>query len=225
MMHLLWRCLTFSFLFLLACNGADKKASSSQQPSKLYLDYKVTAQEGAENVVVLLQFRKHGPDDKGIALENGSQVTLDGEVAIADSAREAGVYYEIQRPLATFAGKHLIVFTDDAGNTYEQAFEFNPLTLQGLPPVINRKDLTLLLGAGQEEGKVQVLVTDTSFETADINDEYSIKDNHILIQQEALQKVTNGPITLEVHREQEEKLPNGRLLISYAVKRELEIKD
>jgi hypothetical protein len=225
MIHIFRWSLGFVFLLIVACNSADKKATVSDGPSKLYLDYKVSAEEGAENVVILLQFKNSDLDDKSIALEGSSHVTLDGEVLVADSAREAGVFYEVQRPLQGFAGTHTIVYTDDEGKKYQQEFKFNPVALEGLPEVISRTDLSFSLGANQQEGKVQVLVVDTSFESADINEEYPVESGKITIKNEDLQKVTNGPIAIEIYKEQIKDLPNGRLVISYAVKREAQLQD
>ncbi|RYE27019.1 MAG: hypothetical protein EOP48_34750, partial [Sphingobacteriales bacterium] len=169
MVHFFRLILCSMVLLVAACNSGDKKSAVSKQPSKLYMDYKVTAEDGSENVVILLQFKNKKDDDKSIVLESGSQVTLDGEVVTADSASQTGVYYEVQRPLQGFAGKHTIVLTDKEGNAYEQEFEFNPVVLEGLPAVISRQDLKISLGNSLKEEKVQVLLTDTVFETADIN--------------------------------------------------------
>jgi hypothetical protein len=221
----LWSIMVLGLVSVASCNSEDKKASVKQSPPALYTDYKITAEEGSENVIVLLQFREDGAEGNAIALGQGSKVTLDGEVIPADSARMAGVYYEVQRPLAGFAGKHKIVFTDDKGQLYEEEFEFNPVMLEGVSTEISRNDLALTLGKNAGNGKVQVSITDTSFTSEDINEEFPINNGQLHISKEALQNVTNGPIVLELHKEEEKKLANGRLLITYAIKRELELRD
>ena len=224
MKRTLWPIFTFSLLVVWSCNGEDKMASENQVVSDLFLDYKVSAEEAAEYAVALLYFRNGGPNGNAIPLEGGSQVSFDGEPLVADSARLAGVYYEAQRPLAGFAGSHAIVYRDKEGQEYKQTFQFEPLALENVPPVLSRQDLTLKLGKSAGKGKVQVLVTDTSFKTADINEEYTAANGQIVITQEALRKVANGPITLELVKEETQRLPNGRLTISYTLRRELELR-
>jgi hypothetical protein len=211
-------------LIFLSCNGEDKKAPVAQAASDLYLDYKVAAEETAEYAVVLVHFRKGGAEANAIALEEGSQVSLDGQPLVADSARLAGVYYEAQLPLADFAGPHKIVYTDKQGQNFEQSFQFVPLTIADMPPVIEREDLNLDLGQSGQNSRIQVIVTDTSFSTADINEEYKAGKGQIVISKDALKKVANGPLTLELVKEEVTPLPNGRLVINYTLRRELELR-
>lgn len=224
MKRFLWPLFALSLLIVWSCNGEDKKAAAKQPATDFYLDFKVSAEEAAEYAVALLYFRKGGPNAKAIALEEGKQVSFDGEPLVADSARLTGVYYEAQRPLAGFAGTHTIVYRDKEGQVYEQSFQFTPLTLENLPPVLPRQDLALRVGESAGNGKIQVLVTDTSFKTADINEEYTPNKGQILITKEALRKVANGPITLELVKEEVQPLPNGRLVINYTLRRELELR-
>lgn len=192
--------------------------------SDLYLDYRVSAEEAAEYAVALLYFRDGGPDAKSIELESGSRVSFDGEPLVADSAKLAGIYYEAQRPLAGFAGPHKIVYTNKQGEAFEQSFQFTPLILENISAVLSRKDLVLELGKSAGKGKIQVLVTDTSFKTTDINEEYTAENGQIVISKEALKKVASGPITLELVKEEIQPLPNGKLTLSYTLRRELELR-
>jgi hypothetical protein len=192
--------------------------------SDLYLDYRVSAEEAAEYAVVLLYFRNGGAEGDAVALEPGSQVSFDGEPLTADSARLSGIYYEVQRPLANFAGPHKIIYKNKQGQTFEQSFQFVPLTLENLPPVLTRRDLALHLGKSAGKATIQVVVTDTSFATIDINEEYSASNGQIVISNDALKKVANGPITLELDKVETQDLPNGKLTISYTLRRELELK-
>lgn len=212
-------------LFVLgACNGEDKKGTVALPASDLYLDYKVSAEETAEYAVALLYFRDGGPDAKAIELKDGSQVSFDGEPLVADSAKLAGIYYEVQRPLASFAGPHKIVYKNKQGQTFEKSFQFIPLTLENISAVMSRNDLVLKLGKSAGKGKIQVLVTDTSFKTTDINEEYTVENGQIVISKEALRKVANGPVTLELVKEETQSLPNGKLTLSYTLRRELELR-
>ena len=220
----LWPFFTLTLFTFWSCNGDDQKAPASQLAPELYLDYKVSAEEAAEYAVVLLYFRDGGRNGNAVALEEGSQVSFDGEPLTADSARLTGVYYEAQRPLAGFAGSHTIVYKDKEGREYKQAFQFTPLTLESLPPVLSRQDLSLRLGESAGKSRIQVLVTDTSFETADINEEYMATNGEIIITHDELNNVVSGPITLELVKEEVQPLANGRLVINYTLRRELELR-
>lgn len=215
--------LLFCQLVFWSCNG-DDKSPAIRPASELYLDYKISAEEAAEYAVALLYFRRGGPNADAIALEENSQVIFDGEALVADSARLAGVYYEVQRPLVDFLGTHKITYTDNKGQAFEHSFQFTPLVLERLPSTLTRQDLVLKLGESAGKGRVQVLVTDTSFKTADINEEYSVNNGQIIITKEALRKVASGPITLELIKEEVQTLQNGRLIINYTLRRELELK-
>jgi hypothetical protein len=219
-----WPLLLLSQLFFWSCSDENKKATTSQTASDLYLDYKISAEETAEYAVALLSFRNGGPNANAIELGEGSQVSFDEEPLVADSARLAGIYYEAQRPLNEFAGSHKIVYTNIQGQTFEQSFQFVPLTLESLPPVLSRKDLVLKLGESAGNGKIQVLVTDTSFKTTDINEEFIAENGQIVISKDALTKVANGPITLELVKEETQPLANGKLTLSYTLRRELELR-
>jgi hypothetical protein len=216
--------LALCLFIIAACNGGDKKGAVALPVSDLYLDYKVSAEESAEYAVALFYFRDGGANAKSIELEKGSQVSFDGEPLKADSAKLAGIYYEAQRPLAGFAGPHQIIYKDKQGHTIEQSFQYIPLILESIPAVLSRKDLVLKLGKSAGKGKIQVLVTDTSFRTTDINEEYTAENGQILIPGEALKKVANGPITLELVKEETKYLPNGKLTLSYTLRRELELR-
>lgn len=219
------RLLVLTLLAFSACNGEDKKAPSLPGASDLFLDYEISAEEGSENAIIMLQFRKSDKDATSIALDSGSQVSFDGELLVEDSARLAGTFYEVQRPLAGFEGEHVISYTNKNGQTYEERFSFTPLQLISIPPAISRKDLMLNLEGSKDNHTIQVTVTDTSFKTIDVNENYKVKDGQIALESAVLQKLANGPIALELFSEEIKPLPNGRLLLTYTIRRELELKD
>jgi hypothetical protein len=222
MMHCFNKLLVYSFIFFIACNQEEKKPQKGS--SDLFLDYKVSAEEGRGNATIILQFRK-SEETNSVALEEGSQVSFDGQTLVADSARLSGFFYETQRPLTDFEGEHLIVYTDKMGQTYEVRFLFAPIQLKSLPEILHKKDLILELEGSKDNGNIQVTVTDTSFSTTDINEYYNSKGGQIVLEKEALKKLANGPIALELFFENLKPLPNGRLTLSYIIRRDLEIKD
>ena len=77
---------------------------------------------------------------------------------------------------------------------------------------------------------VRVLLTDTSFESEDINWLDTVKNGRVVISKENLKKVVNGPVQLEFIKEVDNPVKNGtkeggRLSFSYGLKREFILKD
>jgi hypothetical protein len=77
---------------------------------------------------------------------------------------------------------------------------------------------------------LNVILTDTSFNSADINDVDTVKNGRLVISAERLSALINGPINLQFHREMEKPMKNstkegGKLYMHYGLKREFELKD
>jgi predicted small secreted protein len=114
-----------SAVFLLAsCNNTEIGESKDVNPEAVYLDYNIAGEEGDEDVTCKFQFRMGGPEGTTLVLNNPAKIELDGEPLMVDSSKLGGAYYEIQKPLASFAGKHIITYTDF--NKKEFTEEFYP---------------------------------------------------------------------------------------------------
>ena len=223
----------FSFFFIIllisfwGCNNKmDRKYAMN--PDALWFDYQVTGKEGNDNLTIMLQYKYGGEDGNAIAAGN---VLLDGEILPADSTKMTGVFYELHKPVASFTGNHTILFTDFNNKQYKEAFNFQPLLLvKPLTDTLHRSELVFRLEGLDREEKIRVLLTDTSFINNGINRVDKLINGNLFISKADLESLANGPVQLELVREQERMLKNGteevgRLLITYSLKREFFLKD
>ncbi len=223
----------FSFFFIIlflsfwgCINKKDKQYGMN--PDELWFDYQVTGKEGNDNLTVMLQYKYGGEDGTAIA---AGKVVLDGEIFPADSAAMTGIFYELNKPIASFSGNHTILFTGMDNKQYKDSFNFQPLLL--LKPVadtLQRSELVFNLVGLDKEDYVRVLLTDTSFINNGINRMDKPINGKLFISKTDLESLSNGPVQLELVREQERMLKKGteeigRLLITYSLKRELFLKD
>ena len=172
-----------------------------------------------------------GKNGTTLILDEPSKVLLDGEQLKVDSAKVTGAYYEAQRPFASFAGKHTITFTDLNKKEYKEEFEFSPFTLDpNVPATLNRGDLVFNFKGLDSVDHLNVILTDTSFQSADINDIDTVKNGRLVISADRLSALVNGPINLQFYKEMEKPVKNGtkeggKIYINYGLKREFELKD
>jgi hypothetical protein len=148
-----------------------------------------------------------------------------------DSAKVTGAYYEVQRPFTSFPGKHTISFMDLNKKQYIEEFEFIPFTLDpNVPATMSRGDLVFTFKGLDSVDYLNVVLTDTSFGSADINDTDTVKNGRLVISAERLSALINGPINLQFYKEVERPIKSGtkeggKLFISYGLRREFELKD
>jgi len=197
----------------------------------IYFDYQVSGEEGNDNLTILLQYRDGGEDEDAIATSHSNGVLLDGEMIAPDTTRSGDIFYELHKPIESFAGKHQIVFTDPQGKEYKDDFSFQPVRLLTvLPDTIHRADLVFEFEGLEKDGFIRVLITDTSFINDGINQLEKAEDGRIVIPAAELTRLANGPVQLEFTREFERPLrkssgESGRLLITYTLKREFFLAD
>ena len=217
--------------FLFACTSNEIGNSKDVNPDAVYFDYEVWADETSPDVTVNLQYRMGGKNGTTLVLDEPSKVLFDGEQLAVDSAKVTGAYYEVQKPFASFAGKHSITFTDLNRKEYKEEFEFVPFMLDSLPPVMNRGDLVFTFKGLDPVDVLDVALTDTSFASADINDSGdTIRNGRLVIPAKRLSDLVNGPVNLQFYKEVGKPVKNGtkeggRILIRYGLKREFELKD
>jgi hypothetical protein len=154
---------------------------------------------------------------------------LDGTDLNVDSARLTGTFYEAQKPVAAFTGKHTITIIDMTGKEHKQEFEFVPFALADeLPEQIKMERFIIrLTGFTKTPARMRLVLTDTAFTTKDVNEELLVKSGEITITPRMWEALKAGPVTMEIYREEEQSLKknskqDGRLLITYALKREFE---
>ena len=222
---------SISIFSLFSCTSNEIGNSKDVNPDAVYFDYEIWAEEGREDVTVNLQYRMGGKNGTTLLLDEPSKVMLDGEQLQVDSAKVTGAYYEIQRPFSSFTGKHSITFIDLNKKEYIEEFEFIPFMLDpDVPATINRGDLVFKFKGLDSLDYLNVILTDTSFKSADINDMDTVRNGRLVIAAGRLSALINGPINLQFHREVVKPLKNGtkeggKFYIHYGLKREFDLKD
>jgi hypothetical protein len=212
------------------CTNHDKRDKEINYDD-LYFDYTVSAEEGNENVTCVLQFKKGGDEGKAINIEP-SKIELDGEPIETDSAKLSGFFYEVQKPLNSFVGKHTIVFRTADNRQYKNDFEFSAFSFnEELPGKVRRKPFTIHLKNFPTNVKaVRLLLLDTAFESPGFNDLVPVVNKQINIDQYVLSSVRKGPVVLELYLEQERQLKQhtpagGKISITYGLKKEFDLTD
>jgi hypothetical protein len=223
---------TFTRLLLLAltavssCKEEDDKAENeSWDAADLYFDYRISGEEGKNDVTLLVQYKKGGQSGKAISLADRARVDLDGQVLKADSAKLSGVFYEARRPLVDFAGVHRITFSITGGKQFSDEFLFTPFTLKNeIPERVSRNGLDIVLDGVDEGTPIRYVLSDTSFESNGINEVEKLVNNTLHIDGEQLEGLKSGPVSLLLMMEMDKRLNSpggvGRLRILYELKRE-----
>ena len=220
-----------AIILLFSCTSDEIGNSKNVNPNAVFFDYEVWADEDSEDVTVNLQFRMGGKNGTTLILDEPSKVLFDGEQLMLDSARLTGAYYELQKPLVSFEGKHVISFTDLNSKNYNEEFEFTPFTLEpDVPETLNRGNLVFTFKGFEPVAYLGVIFTDTSFISKDINDIDTVRNGRLIISADRLSALTNGPINLQFYKEVEMPIKNGtkeggRILLRYGLKRNFELKD
>lgn len=219
----------FLTLFFLLASCQNNKRSVVKDA--VYADYKISGEEGKENITCLFRFYKGTSQSASLFLEPPAGVSFDGTALTVDSARLSGAFYELQKPLADFAGMHTIVFKNSEGVEFKETFHFRPFALASdMGAVMKRDNLILQVDGLSQTGYLRVLLTDTSFATADINEIDTVRNGRLQISQKALQNVASGPVTLYLFKEEERPLKKapgagGSLSVTYGLSREFELAD
>src|SRR5215204_2069107 len=108
---------SWTLAVLICCTGCSEvqrePVKNGISTESLFLEYQVWGDEERAYVTALLQLRQKNNKGKTVKLDPPGFVELDGEVLLADSSRMTGFFYEIQKPLEGFAGKHKITVQDE----------------------------------------------------------------------------------------------------------------
>jgi len=217
-------------LFTISCTSNEIGSSKDVNPEAIYFDYKIWGEEADSDITVMLQYRFGGINGTTLMLEEPSKAELDGQPIKADSSRMTGAFYEVLKPVKNFAGHHTIVFTDLNKKEYKEEFNFQPIAFRTIVPgVIKRGDLIFELDGLDPVDYVRVLLTDTSFESEGINRVDTVRNGRVILSLKDLKTVVNGPVTLELYKEEEKPLKNptnegGKISLTYGLKREFTLK-
>ena len=221
-----------SLVFLFSCTSNEIGNSKDVNPDAVFFDYEVSSDNDSSDVTVNLQYRMGGENGTTLVLNEPSKVLLDGEQLEADSAKVTGAFYEIQKPLSSFAGKHTISFTDLNKKVYREEFEFTPFIFEpGVPAILERGDLVFTFKGLEPVDVLSVTLTDTSFQSADIiNDTDTVRNGRLVIASYRLSALVNGPINLQLYKEVDKPIKNGtqeggNIHFRYGLKRQFELKN
>jgi len=220
------------FLFLttifIGCSNSEIGDSDDVKAENIFYDYKIWGEEGNNTVTCLLQYRFGGKNGTTLILKEPSSVALDGVKIKGDSARLTGAYYEVLKPLDSFAGKHSLVFTDPDKNQHQENFEFIPFELfQEIPSNMEKKPFVVKLkNFPATETPLRLVMTDTAFSSNDVNDIVRVKNGQVEITQSILDQLSYGPVSFELYKEEERPIKNaskegGIISITYGLKRQI----
>lgn len=218
-------------VFFSSCNDNEIGGSKDVNPETIWFDYQISGEDSTNDITVMLQFRFAGKNGTTLVLDDPSKVELDSEIIKADSSKMTGAFYEIMKPVKEFAGKHKIVFTNINGKQYKEEFSFQPIALiTKLPGEIERGNLQFELDGLSHTDYVRVLLTDTAFRSEGINRVDTVKNGRIIITKKDLETVVDGPVQLQLIKEDEKPVKNGtpeggRIAISYGLKRSFILKN
>jgi len=218
-------------IFLPGCTSNQIGNSKEIAPDAIYFDYNIWGDEESDNVTVKLQYRFGGPNGTTLELEDPAKVELDGEILRAGSSRMNGTWYEVNKPVGNFEGRHLVVYTDKDRRQYKEEFDLKFFSLRTeLPKEIKRDELVFELAGLQPVDYIRLLFTDTSFYSKGIDRLDTVRNGKIIITRRDLDNLKNGPVFLEFYREDEKVIrqaskAGGRLSISYGLKRVFALKD
>ncbi len=214
------------FGILTSCRNIEERENAG----KIYAKYSIWGEEGKEFVTVFFRFQSGGPDGPALVLMKPAKVLLDKDSLIADSAKESGAFYELQIPVGDFVGTHTIRFTDADQKEYRQKFSFTPFRLKNeIGDTLNRGDMVLDVEGLNDNDRIRVVMTDTSFAGEGVNEMDTVRNNQIDLRK-YLRVLSNGPISLHLYKEDQRLLNKessgwGEISITYGLKREFELKD
>jgi hypothetical protein len=223
---------TLALLFFSSCNNNNEIGHAGDvSPEAIYFDYRISGDEGNPNATVLLQYRFGGENGTTLTIDEPGKVELDNTTLKADSTKITGAYYEWQKPVKEFAGRHTIRFTGYNGKKYEEEFIFQPFTLCcGLPDTL-KTDSALLEIKGLNNGDIlNLIMTDTVFGSNGVERRVKMSDGKITITPDDIQSLAPGPIHLELELEKRQPVKNGtaeggRIVVVYTVRREFWLKN
>lgn len=222
-------------LFLLteiitSCTSNEIGSAKDVNPEPIYFDYRISGEEGNPNATVLLQYRFGGENGTTLTIDEPGKVELDNTALNADSTKITGAYYEMQKPVMSFAGRHVISFTNLDGKKYEEEFIFQPFTVSGgLPDTLKGDSVVLELSGLKNGDMLNIIMTDTVFGSNGVEHRARVKNGIITITPEDINSLAPGPVHLELELEKNRPVKNGtpeggRIVVVYTLRREFWVK-
>lgn len=224
----------FSFALLSIVVSCQNKKSGKKEATaeNIYCDYRIWGEEGRGEGTLRLQYKMDDDEGEAIAWEPPAKVLFDGAEIKADSSRFTGPYYELIKPVEELSGNHSIAFIDPKGKEHRDSFRFEPFSLATkMPERLGRKPFQLrLTNFPDTPTLVRLVMADTSLYSEGVNEEMRIENGTVNITEQELRKLMNGPVILEIYREEEKPIRGnsgmgGKFSMTYGIKREFELTD
>ena len=211
-----------------SCTNVETAKEQAGGQEAIYREYSIWSEEGDEWVTGLFQVFATRKERRSMELQEPAKLAFDGEALMPDSAEVTGVFYEVQKPMDGFAGKHTITYTDANEKQYTDDFLFIPFrVLNQLGPEVSRSQLVLELEGLEEEELIRVVAVDTSFESDGINEMDTVRNGRLDLRELFDREIVNGPVMLQLFREIERPLKSrpggGRISITYSLKKEFNL--
>jgi hypothetical protein len=204
--------------------------SKNRDQGPLFLDYRITAEEGNDSVSVLISFHEDNFYGAVVAIDNPGYVMLDGVRISPDNSSITGPFYPAFRAVKSFKGRHSILYVSSDGIKVEQSFSFQPFSIVNpLPDTISKQEFTLGLAGVNSGDMVRVLMTDTTFPGEGVERIDSAFGKKVTITAADLSKLEAGPVQLELSRETRSNISSkeaitGICSIVFTIRREIFIR-
>lgn len=210
----------FTAIFFSSCTSSEIGNSKDVNPSTIYMQYSISHTEGDDSVNCLLQYRFAGEMGTTLVLTEPSKTEIDGKEIKVDSGFVSGAYYSKNFAVNDFSGSHLIKFTDINGKSYEESFNFEPLTCKTkVPGTIGRKNISFEFDGVKNGDVIHLNISDTASNTSDVDRDVALKNDQLEITLGDLKLLSNGPLVIQFYKKQELSLQHptqegGKLTIS-----------
>jgi hypothetical protein len=208
-----------------SCTNLENKPEGTISSRPLYYSLNIWGEEGNDSINCLFQYHSRKVDGPVIFPGEKAIVQLDNDVLKADSAKLSGPYYDLRKPKEGFNGNHLLQFTGTGNKLNKVQFTFNafhPST--GWPVSIKRSSFQLKFkDFPSKPSVVRLSLVDTSFDTNDFNEMVTVENGKLQLTGSMLKDLSPGPISMEITLEEEKLEKNGKIWISYSIRREFEL--
>ena len=180
-----------------SCASNEIGDSADVSAKAVYKSYTITYTEGDKDIRCECQFRFGGKNGTTLVLNSPAGIKLDGNAMHLDSNFLIGAFYYANQAFDGFKGSHMIIYTDVNGLICPVTFTFNSKTCTTkLPATIGAKDLPLNFTGLQNGSPVHVVIGDTSYNTADIQEIDTIANNQLVIAGNKLATLADGPLSI-----------------------------
>jgi hypothetical protein len=208
-----------------SCTNPENKVKVPGLGAPLYYSLRVWGEEGNDSVTCMFQFHAGSINGPVVFPGGNTRVKLDKTPMKLDSANLSGPYYDLRSPLLGFNGTHHVRFSGNGNQFKDIQFEFQAFhAAPHWPLSIKKGEHQLNLeGFPPKPSVVRLSMVDTSFDSNDFNEMVTVENGILDITGEMLTKLIPGPISMEITREHENLHRNGKIWMSYTLRKEFEL--